>query len=237
MERLPLGIIVLIVVSVLIYLGLAHRVLDRMRLNDKTALVILGLMIVGSLIDLPLTKGNITVALNIGGGLVPIGLAFYLLGKAEHNRERINALMGALVTGAVVFVIGTYLMTGLTEPAGRYAVIDVLYIYPIVAAVIAYAAGRSRRGAFVSATLGVLLADIFHLINLAGRNIPGMVHIGGAGAFDVLVISGVLAVLLVEIVGEARERLQGGPQSEGRGEGTLAALKSPEDKGGRENEN
>ena len=40
-------------------------------------------------------------------------------------------------------------------------------------------------------------------------------HIGGAGAFDSLILAGILAVLLAELVGETRERLQGGPKSEG----------------------
>ncbi|MDI6709504.1 MAG: DUF1614 domain-containing protein [Bacillota bacterium] len=236
MGRLPVGIILLILISVLIYLGLAHRVLDRMRLTDRAALGILAAMVIGSLIDIPIPVGRNTLALNVGGGLVPVGLAVYLLGRADEARERTRALLGALAVGVVVYVIGSYVMTGLPEPAGRYDYVDVLYLYPIVAAVIAYIAGRSRRGAFVAATLGVLLADIFHWIRLAGSAVPGTVHIGGAGAFDVIVVSGILAVLLAETVGEIRERLQGGPVREGRDRATLEALSTPEAKGGREDE-
>jgi len=236
MDRLPFGIILLILVSVLIYLGLAHRLLDRMRLTDRAALGILAVMVIGSLIDIPIPAGRNTLAVNIGGGLVPIGLAIYLLGRADEARERTRALLGALAVGIVVYAIGSFLMTGLPEPAGRYDYIDVLYLYPIAAAIIAYAAGRSRRGAFVAAVLGVLLADIFHWIRLAGGAVPGTIHIGGAGAFDVMVVSGLLAVLLAEIIGEIRERLQGGPTREGRDRAVLEALSTPEAKGGREDE-
>ncbi|MFZ5899442.1 MAG: DUF1614 domain-containing protein [Bacillota bacterium] len=234
MDRLPIGVIILIVVSVLIYLGLLQRILDRMRLTDRAALVIVGAMVVGSLIDIPIPAGRNTVALNVGGAIVPVALAVYLLSRADEAAEKTRALLGALITGAVVYGVGTFIMTGLPEPAGRYAFIDVLYLYPIVAAVIAYTVGRSRRASFVAAILGVLLADVFHWTRLVATRTPGSVHIGGAGAFDTIVVSGLLAVLLAEVVGEIRERIQGGPRSGGRSRATLDALKTPEEGGQRD---
>ncbi|MEW6541262.1 MAG: DUF1614 domain-containing protein [Bacillota bacterium] len=234
MQNLPVGIIILIVVSVLIYLGAAQRVLDRLRLTDRAALLILGALIVGSLIDIPFTIGNIAFAINIGGALVPVGLAVYLLSRAGTGVEVARALGAALITAVVVFGIGSFLFTGLPEPAGRFAFVDIIYVYPVVAAVIAYAVGRSRRGAWVAATLGVLLADVFHGALLAARGLTGLVHFGGAGVFDVVVVAGVLAVLLAEIVGELRERLQGGPRTEGRDPALLVNLRTPgEDEEGR----
>ncbi|ACA59688.1 DUF1614 domain-containing protein [Candidatus Desulforudis audaxviator] len=234
MQNLPVGIIILIVVSVLIYLGAAQRVLDRLRLTDRAALVILGTLIVGSLIDIPFAIGNIAFAINVGGALVPIALAVYLLSRAGTGFEVARALVAALITAVVVFGIGSFLMTGLPEPAGRFAFADIIYIYPVVAAVIAYAVGRSRRGAWIAATLGVLLADVFHGALLATRGLTGLVHFGGAGVFDVVVVAGVLAVLLAEIAGELRERVQGGPRTKGRDPSLLVDLRTPgEDEGGR----
>ncbi|MBU4532425.1 MAG: DUF1614 domain-containing protein [Eubacteriales bacterium] len=230
MANLPIGLIALIIVSVLIYLGLLHRVLDRMRLTDKAALIILGLILVGGFIDLPLRVANLTLAINVGGALVPIGLAIYLIVKADLMQEKARAVVGALITGAVVFSVGTFLFTGLREPAGRFAVVDIIYVYPIVAAIIAYAVGRSRRAAWVAATMGVLFADVIHGARLAATGLTGVVNFGGAGAFDVVILAGILAVLLAEIVGEIRERLQGGP-SKDRDKVTLAALKTPGEKG------
>ena len=37
-------------------------------------------------------------------------------------------------------------------------------------------------------------------------------HFGGGGIYDTVVLSGVLAVILAELIGEARERMQGCPQ-------------------------
>jgi len=55
--------------------------------------------------------------------------------------------------------------------------------------------------------------------------IPGTVHIGGAGAFDSIVIAGIIAVILSELIGEGRERLQGGPDSRGRDPNLVKNLK------------
>ena len=56
MVNFPAGIIALLVVSILIYFGVAHRVLDRMRLSDKAALAIIAAIIVGSFIDIPFAR-------------------------------------------------------------------------------------------------------------------------------------------------------------------------------------
>ncbi|MDF2875733.1 MAG: hypothetical protein K0R22_2416, partial [Sporomusa sp.] len=48
-------------------------------------------------------------------------------------------------------------------------------------------------------------------ITLSGLGIPGTTAIGGAGAFDVTIIAGIVAVMIAELVGETREKLQGGP--------------------------
>ncbi|MEG6616248.1 DUF1614 domain-containing protein [Peptococcaceae bacterium 1198_IL3148] len=229
MTQFPLGLIALIVVSFLIYFGLAHRVLDRMRLSDKAALGIIVALIIGSFITIPLPVGDIRSSINVGGGIIPIALAIYLLAKAGTNKERIRALIATVVTALVVYYLGSILMSGLAEPAGRFAVLDSLYLYPIAAGITGYLAGRSRRSAFIAATLGVVLVDVFHFIWLVRNGAAGgTVSIGGAGAFDVTVLSGVIAVLLADIFGELRERLQGGPSSEGRPEELLAGLRKPE---------
>lgn len=225
MDRLPIGLILLIVVSLLIYLGVAHRVLDRMRLSDRAALAILAAMVLGSLIDIPIPAGRTLVSLNVGGALVPLCLAIYLLVTAGERREKGRALLATLVTGTVVYAIGTFLMRGLQEPAGRFEVLDIAWLYPLAAGVTAYAVGRSRRAAFVSAALGVLLADVFQFFRLARAGLPGVIHVGGAGTFDVVVMAALFAVLLAEIIGEARERLQGGPRVAARK--PLETLKNP----------
>jgi len=53
------------------------------------------------------------------------------------------------------------------------------------------------------------------------------VAFGGAGVVDITFIAPVLAVALAEVIGETRERLQGGPGGEGRSPSLLKNLKAP----------
>jgi len=227
----PIGVAVLLAVSVLIYLGLAHRALDRMRLSDRGALVVIGAIIIGSFINIPLPFLPFTTSINAGGAIVPLGVAFYLLARAGTRREWFRALAAALTTGVVVFFIGSLVNTGPTaEPAGRYAVLDAIYLYPLAGGITAYLAGRSRRSAFIAATLGVLLVDVFNYAWLVRRGAPAdyRVSIGGAGVFDAVVLAGILAVLLAEVLGESLERLAGGPSEAGRPAELVKGLKKPE---------
>ena len=226
MPRFPIGIIILIVASILIYFGLAHRILDRLRISDKTALAVIGAMILGSFIDIPI-PGRVDTAINVGGGLIPIGLAVYLLIKAGTTKEWVRALVAAAITGGVVYFVSSVLLTG-HGTRGFLEYLDSVYVYPIIGGLVAYIAGRSRRAAFVAATLGVLFLDVANYVFLSRTRIPGEVFIGGGGAFDSIVIAGIIAVLLAEIVGETRERLQGGPATEGRPEELLKALENAE---------
>lgn len=209
--RFPLGLLALIVISILVYFGLAQRVLDRLRLSDKGALGIIALMIVGSFINIPIMRGDITASINVGGALVPIGLCIYLLVKAGTTKEKVRSIIASIIVGVAVYFASRLLPN---EP--ETMLIDPMYIYPVIGGLLAYLAGRSRRGAFIAGTLGIILMDIGHFIWLARRGLPGSVIVGGGGIFDSIVLSGLIAVLLAELIGETRERLQGGPESEGR---------------------
>lgn len=224
MNRLPLGIILLVVASILVYFGLAQRLLDRMRLSDKGALAVIAALIIGSFIDIPLARGDVPVTINVGGALVPVGLAVYLLSRAGTGKELGRTFLATAVTAGAIYLIGGVLMSG--DPTDGGMIIDPLYVYPLVAGVVAYVLGRSRRAAFVAATLGVLTLDLIHWVWLQTTGTPGNVNIGGAGAFDSIVVAGLVAVLLAELIGESRERLQGGPESEGRDPDLIRHLQS-----------
>lgn len=219
MARFPLGMLALLVVSILIYFGVGHRVLDRLRLSDRAALGVIAAIVIGSFIDIPITN-RLTINL---GGVIPIILAFYVLAGAGKAYEWIRAILAAAATTAVLFFLGRVMGA---DPEELF--IDPIYIYPLVAGFIGYLAGRSRRGAFFAAVMGVFALDIGHYIWLARTGSPGVVNLGGAGAFDVLVLSGILAVLLAEGVGELLERLQGGPEVEGRPPELIKNLREPQ---------
>ncbi len=217
MTGIPIGVPILFVVFGLILLGLAHRVLDRLYLTDKMALVIVAAMAAGSFIDIPLGS---RASINLGGGLIPIGLAIYVLTRAGTTKEWVRALLATGVTAGAL-----YAANRLIGADPETMVFDPIYVYPIIAGLVAYLAGRSRRSAFIAATLGVVLLDVGLLIWYRVNGVPEAVLIGGAGAFDTIVIAGILAVLLAELIGESRERLQGGPAETGRPRELLANLR------------
>ena len=84
---MPTGMILLLIVAALVYFGVAHRILDRMRLTDAQALVFIGLMIAGSFIDIPIMRGEIETSINVGGALIPLALAIYLFSKSDSSAE------------------------------------------------------------------------------------------------------------------------------------------------------
>lgn len=218
----PIGMILLVILSVIIYFGLAQRVLDRMRLTDKGALAVIAAIIIGSFIDIPLSSGKISTSINVGGAIVPIALAIYLLITAGTSKEWGRALIGTAVTTGLLVAAQSLLSE---EP--ETMIIDPIWVFPIIAGLVAYVLGRSRRGAFISATMGILFSDIVYLFWLISTGTPGRVNLGGAGALDTLVIAGIFAVLLAEFIGESRERLQGGPVTSGRPKKLLEGLQNP----------
>ncbi len=197
------GFILLIVVAILVMFGVGQRALDRLRLTDKQAMLFVALIIVGGIIpDIQLTP---LFAFNIGGALIPLALSIYLIVRADSAWEKWRALIAAVLAGAAVFALGRFLPA---EPERTQ--IDPNYLYGIAAAVVAYVFGRSRRASFVAGVVGVMLADTAQAVINWSQGIDQALILGGAGAFDAVVIAGVLAVLLAELFGELIERAMRG---------------------------
>jgi uncharacterized membrane protein len=205
-----LGLVLLLALAAAIYFGLAHRILDRMRLTDVQALIFIAAMIAGGFVTIPIPVGQIGLSVNVGGALVPTALSLYLLSKADTTWEWVRALLAAVGTAATIWAIA--LATDFGPEAGRTVFIDSVWLYSLAGGVIAYLLGRSRRAAFIAGTFGVVLADLAHMVQLWTRRLPGMVAMGGAGVFDTTVLAGLIAVTLAELIGESRERIQGGPE-------------------------
>ena len=199
---MPLGMITLLVILALVYFGTAQRILDRMRLTDKQAIILLLAIGIGSFVDIPIMSSPSELTINIGGALIPIVLCIWLIIKADTIRERLRAIISGLIVGTLVFVASRYMPN---EPETMF--IDPKILYGVTAGLIAYAAGRSRRSAFIGGVLGIVLSDLLHLGMLLTSGIVGTTAIGGAGAFDVIMIAGLVAVMTAECIGEVRERI------------------------------
>ena len=205
---MSLGLVLLSVVSILVLFGVAQRVLDRMQLTDRAALLIAAAIFFGGLVP-DLKIGNVSV--NVGGALVPLGVCVYLLIKTDTAKEFWRAVAGSVITAALIFALGRVLPD---EPEN--ITIDPNYIYGLAGGIVAYILGRSRRAAFICGVMGTLLADIAVGVINWSKGIDQTLQLGGAGALDVVVISGLVAVLLAELVGEVMERMVRRDQRENR---------------------
>lgn len=200
---MSIGMVLLTAAAILVFFGAAQRVLDRMYLTDRAALLLIALMFFGTLIP-EIRIGS--VAFSIGGAVIPAGICIYLLVRAGTWKERWRAIAGTLLTAALVYIVSAFLLPD--EP--EQLPVDPMYLNGLIAGLIAYALGRSRRGAFICGVLGVLLADTAVAVINRINGIEQTLHLGGGGVFDAAMISGLLAVLLAELVGEVLERITRG---------------------------
>lgn len=206
--------------AVVIYLGLLQRTLDRMRLSDRAALLVIALMLVGTwLPDIPLGM----LRINVGGTIVPLGLSVYLIGTADTLQEQVRGVGAIIAVTAAVLLLDWVLPQ---EPGAMF--LEPLYAYGLAAGIIGYLAGRSRRSAFVGGVMGILAADLIIVLQQMPLSNPYRV---GGGVFDSALIAGIIAVGFAELVGETRELVA--PDSHQRSKVTWLDDKRKEKKQGK----
>ena len=147
------------------------------------------LSLLGSYVNIPLytTPGPTVVTLNVGGALIPIQVSLYLM---AHTGMLGRMLIGTAVVAAIVHQIA-YVVPGL-------GIAVPMLVPPIVAAGVALvlAFRRAPPVAYVSGSMGTLIgADLLNLRQFWRLGAP-MVSIGGAGTFDGVFLTGILAGLL-----------------------------------------
>jgi hypothetical protein len=81
--------------------------------------------------------------------------------------------------------------------------VDNTFVYGIVAGIVAYVLGRSRRNAFVCAVLGISLSQIIQWIINWKLGAPTVLGLGVGGAFGTYVIAILISVGLCEFFGRA----------------------------------
>ena len=130
------------------------------------------------------------IAVNVGGALIPSLLSIYLL---AHNRIWV---VGTIATAIVALFV--HLLAHLVPGVG----ITVPIFAPfLITAAVAVLLSREFAAplAYVSGSLGTLIgADLSNLGQIGGLGTP-IASIGGAGTFDGVFLTGILAVLLAGI--------------------------------------
>lgn len=193
------GSLLLMIAAILVFCGLLQRVLDRMYLTDRQALLLIGLMLIGTFLP-GIRIGSIT--LNLGGALIPLGVCVYLLIRADTARERWRSIIGSIITALLV-----YMLSRLLPDEAEQMWLDPMWLYGLCGGIVAWLIGRSRRAAFICGIVGTLLADTASFVIALVQGYAAELHLGGGGIADASIISGVIAVLLCETVGELLERM------------------------------
>lgn len=187
---------------------------ERLGLSRRAAIAILFAALVGSGINIPvlqlagqrivepriveffgmqyvvpevMERGTTVVAVNVGGALIPVLLVIYLVAKYGMGRRTLLAL-------AVVTLVTRLLARPV--PGVGIALPMILPSLVTAAAALLLDPWAAPRTAFIAGTLGTLIgADLLNLGNLQDLGAP-VASIGGAGTFDGIFLTGVIAVLL-----------------------------------------
>jgi uncharacterized membrane protein len=132
-------------------------------------------------------RQSTVIAVNMGGAVIPVLLVMYLVAKFGISRRGLLAL-------AVVTLV-THLLAR-PVPGVGIALPPLLPSLVTAAAAILLDPRAAPRTAFIAGTLGTLIgADLMNLGNLQGLGAP-VASIGGAGTFDGIFLTGIIAVLL-----------------------------------------
>jgi len=130
------------------------------------------------------------IAVNVGGAIIPALLSLYLVAK---NRLYSRGILGVAIVAIIVHLMAYPVKgVGIAEPT---------FIPPLIAAGVGLLLSRQSAAplAYVSGSLGTLIgADLLNLGKIQGLGAP-IASIGGAGTFDGIFLTGILAVLLAAI--------------------------------------
>jgi len=166
-------------------------------------LLLFSLCLAGSLINIPVWHGlsnmpsafylqpaqvsESIIAVNIGGCVIPSLVAIYALRKAPLLK---TAIATALMTGLAYWLAKPIAGVGITIP---------FFIPPLASAAIALILTRARNAApvaYVSGVFGIIIGADLLLLSALGTSGVQMISIGGAGVFDGIFLTGVMAAFL-----------------------------------------
>jgi len=136
---------------------------------------------------LPFT-GHTQIAVNVGGCLVPLVFSASLMHRFPFALPELMLAIG-LVAAVCYFTSRAIPGLGIGMPP---------LIAPIAAAIVAISVNNELAAplAYICGTLGVIIgADLLHLKDVAKLGAP-IASIGGAGTFDGIFLTGIVAVLL-----------------------------------------
>ncbi len=136
----------------------------------------------------PVKEGKIVIAVNVGGCLIPVGLCLYFI--SLQMIDPIKIMVGILAITALSYKFSRLIPgMGVGMP---------IFLAPFTSALLALVLDPEHAAqlAYISGVFGVLIgADLLRLKNIATLGKP-VAAIGGAGTFDGIFMTGIIAALL-----------------------------------------
>jgi uncharacterized membrane protein len=219
----PLSLIAFLVLLLLLPLLFAQLMaasLVKLNLAPGTALLLLIAIVLGSGVNIPVkrilrehtvtthplaifgfaglwpemrrVRRETVIAVNLGGCIVPAGLALYELASLAG---RGSGPLAAALAATAVNALACY---RIARPVPAVGILIPGFVPALLAAALALLLGGDQAApvAFVAGTFGPLIgADLLHLREIE-RSAVGVASIGGAGTFDGIVLSGIIAAYL-----------------------------------------
>jgi len=204
-------LLILSIPLLFIYLGylLATNAFEEMGFSTTEAIIIIlaSLLLGSGFLDnlfsipfssLPITQyNNWTISINTGGALIPTLLSIYLIVKNKISLKILSISIAATT-------LTTYLVTTPDPTKGIVSPFPLWLIPAIIASaasIILYRKHTRKAAplAYISGTIGVIIgADLLHLPQLLSYQISTHQNaiIGGASVFDMIFITGMIAVIL-----------------------------------------
>lgn len=213
----------LLILVILIQVRVLRYAYMRLGLSSSAAVLLLLASLLGSYVNIPIAElgrdimveerevsffgmryvvpelvgaPGVILAVNVGGAIIPTLLSIYLMSK--------NAVWGR---GAVATLIVALICYALAQPVRGVGIALPIFVPPIVAAVVAMIVSWRDAAplAYAGGSLGVLIgADLMNLDAMQGLGTP-VLSIGGAGTFDGIFLTGIMAVLLAGLTGRQNE--------------------------------
>jgi uncharacterized membrane protein len=136
------------------------------------------------------------IAVNVGGAVIPTVMSIYLLAKYDLWGK------GLIATAIVALIIHW-----LANPVPGVGIAVPVFMPAVITAIVAILLSRQEAAslAYIGGGLGTLIgADITNLDKVRGLGAP-VASIGGAGTFDGIFLTSILAVLLASLYARPRE--------------------------------
>ena len=217
-------VIIFVVLIILIQLRILRYAYMRLGIGPGAALLVLFGSLIGSYFNIPITilpghpvrTGEIVdffgmryivpvvtafpgtvLAVNVGGAVIPTLMSTYLV-------LRYQLWLKAAIAVAVIAIV----IHAMATPVHGVGIAVPVFVPVVVTAILAFLLSREYAAplAYIGGSMGTLIgADLANLDKISGLGAP-IASIGGAGTFDGIFLTGILAVLLAGIASPPRPR-------------------------------